>query len=416
MKLNVLLIAAIGSAASAQSVTILPTSFYVSDFSYDGTFAAGNLAGPYETFRWSSQTGPVLLGRATVPTLGIGAGSPDISHDGTRISASITNETGQLMTQGLWDINDGWTSLEQPFAADSIMVDGSMGSAWGLSGDGSTVSGFYWYPPARAHPSKWNEKSGVTPLEITSGQSARVNALNYDGSIGIGWESISTGPWQPTVWRDGMKIRISESPGGSTAEDVSSDGVYVVGNAFQESTQNRAPAIWRWDGQEYVEQLLGHLPGTPAFNGWGIAKGMSDDGSVVVGTNFYSINPGGSADGFVWTEMTGLMNAMDYFASIGIELTNVIDVRSVDAISPDGSTFAATGFEAKTGELRTVIISTSTECVADFNNDGQLDFFDVGIFIGAFNDENPAADLNDDGLFNFFDVSEFLNAFSQGCP
>ncbi|MAO22456.1 MAG: hypothetical protein CMJ25_17050 [Phycisphaerae bacterium] len=416
MNINMLLVAAMASVASGQSMTLLPDTYIVSDFSYDGSVAAGNMLGPYETFRWTAETGPVLLGRASLPLIGLAAGSPDISHDGTRISASIVNDTGEFLTQGVWDIKDGWTSLEQPIAPDAIITDGNMASAWGLSGDGSTVSGFYWYTGAHARPSKWNRDTGVTSLPVTAGLSARVNALSVDGSVVVGWEATPTGPWQPTVWRDEVKIRISESPGGSTAEAVSSDGNFVAGNALETTTQNRVPTLWEWDGSSYIEQRLGLLPGTPAFSGWGIAWGVSDDGSTVVGTNFYSINPGGSADGFVWTEATGLMNAMDYFALIGVDLSGIIDIRAVDAISPDGSTFAATGFHLSTGDLRTVIINTNAACIADMNGDGVLDFFDVSAFIAALTAQDASADLNDDGQFNFFDVSEFLSAFAAGCP
>jgi probable HAF family extracellular repeat protein len=55
-------------------------------------------------------------------------------------------------------------------------------------------------------------------------------------------------------------------------------------------------------------------------------------------------------------------------------------------------------------------------CVADFNNDGQLDFFDVQAFLNLFTAGNPKADINSDGQFNFFDVQAFLNLFAAGCP
>lgn len=55
-------------------------------------------------------------------------------------------------------------------------------------------------------------------------------------------------------------------------------------------------------------------------------------------------------------------------------------------------------------------------CPADLNGDGNLDFFDVSVFLTAFNQSNPLADFNNDGSFNFFDVSAFLTAFSGGCP
>ncbi|MEZ6164710.1 MAG: GC-type dockerin domain-anchored protein [Phycisphaerales bacterium] len=55
-------------------------------------------------------------------------------------------------------------------------------------------------------------------------------------------------------------------------------------------------------------------------------------------------------------------------------------------------------------------------CVADLNGDGVLNFFDVSVFLNAYNGMDPIADLNGDGMFNFFDVSVFLNAYNAGCP
>lgn len=57
-----------------------------------------------------------------------------------------------------------------------------------------------------------------------------------------------------------------------------------------------------------------------------------------------------------------------------------------------------------------------TPCLADFTGDGELNFFDVSVFLTLFTVEDPAADLTNDGVWNFFDVSSFLNAFAQGCP
>lgn len=58
------------------------------------------------------------------------------------------------------------------------------------------------------------------------------------------------------------------------------------------------------------------------------------------------------------------------------------------------------------------------ECPADLAPPrGELNFFDVSIFLGAYNAQNPAADLaRPFGEFNFFDVSAYLSAFSSACP
>ncbi len=56
------------------------------------------------------------------------------------------------------------------------------------------------------------------------------------------------------------------------------------------------------------------------------------------------------------------------------------------------------------------------QCAADFNSDGELNFFDIQDFLDAFAAGDPAADLTNDGVFDFFDVAAFLDAFSAGCP
>lgn len=61
-------------------------------------------------------------------------------------------------------------------------------------------------------------------------------------------------------------------------------------------------------------------------------------------------------------------------------------------------------------------VNNAPACSADLTNDGMLNFFDVSVFLTAFNMMDPIADFTNDGLFNFFDVSEFLTAFSMGCP
>ncbi len=61
-----------------------------------------------------------------------------------------------------------------------------------------------------------------------------------------------------------------------------------------------------------------------------------------------------------------------------------------------------------------VVVASS--CTADFNSDGQLNFFDVQAFLAAFAIEDSSGDFNFDGQFDFFDVQSFLAAFSGGCP
>ncbi len=54
-------------------------------------------------------------------------------------------------------------------------------------------------------------------------------------------------------------------------------------------------------------------------------------------------------------------------------------------------------------------------CRADFNGDGEVDFFDYLDFVDAFSAGLDAADFNHDEVIDFFDYLDFVDAFSAGC-
>lgn len=81
---------------------------------------------------------------------------------------------------------------------------------------------------------------------------------------------------------------------------------------------------------------------------------------------------------------------------------------------PNGQTTVLTNVPA---DQFLTVVAPAPPCVADMNQDGQLNFFDVSMFLNAFSNHLPAADLAPPiGEFNFFDVSAYLAAFSAGCP
>ncbi len=52
-------------------------------------------------------------------------------------------------------------------------------------------------------------------------------------------------------------------------------------------------------------------------------------------------------------------------------------------------------------------------CHPDINGDGELNFFDVSLFLQQF---QSGGDYNGDGSTNFFDVSLFIQEYNAGCP
>ena len=192
-------IAVVGAASvvrGAPTIELLPPGYGVTDVSADGSVMVGNVVfdGTYETFRWTAETGFVRLGRATVPVIGSGAGTPDVSYDGAKVSATIITSDNQFATQGVWDAESLWRETMPPSPADGVLLDNSYGSAWGLSGDGSTLTGFYWgMGPGSAKPCTWTASTGVVALERTPGRSARVNGADFDGEVVVGWEERADG-------------------------------------------------------------------------------------------------------------------------------------------------------------------------------------------------------------------------------
>lgn len=341
-------IACLPSLAPAAASFQIIGSVFATDVSADGSVVVGNTVGAYETFRWTQSTGIVPLGRASVPALGVGGGTPDVSYDGTKISATILDDTGTLATQGRWIEGIGWQELMPPVPPTGGVLDQSLGSAWGLSGDGEIVTGFYWrpgQPDGSAHATSWKEGSGITDLG-SDGNSSSGRAANYDGSVIVGWdEHPSFGNRRPAVWVNGFKtVFTPDNDGPSELTAANADGTIVVGSDFNFVGNHEDAAIWRNVGGNWVVQNLGSLPGTQV-GGLGIASDVTADGSMVVGYNRLNFNFLTST-GTVWTASTGLISATQWLANNGVVLPDGFLVQDFSAISADGSTIVGNGLDA----------------------------------------------------------------------
>ena len=189
------------------------------DLSADGNAMAGNDAWNYDAFRWT-RTGGIehFTDRSTTAVFGSGAGTPDISYDGTRISATVMDATGTFITPGLWVEGTGWIDVFPPLLPDGGSIDNAYGSCWSMSGDGLTVGGFYWRPGNQsglAHGLNWTQAGGPVSLSAPGEKSSRINAISYDGAVSVGWEEAPFGTWQPHVWRGGVDYQLKSPRAGS---------------------------------------------------------------------------------------------------------------------------------------------------------------------------------------------------------
>ena len=339
-----LLVGAIALCATAQAEVTFDIIAVggATDISADGTVVVGNTQGEYETFRWTEEDGMVLLGLATVPVLGGGAGTPDVSADGTKVSATILGADETYGTQGVWTLGSGWQETMPPTPPDGGLMDNFYGSAWGLSYDGGTVVGLYWrpgQPGGSAHASAWTEATGVVDLGSATG-SGRANDASGDGSVVVGWVESPVGVWQPTVWVDGDMTILHETEVLCEASVVNPAGTILAGQTYDELMNYRVATVWRWNGSDWDEEVLGAVSGTFPHYGTVYPHDMTPDGGMIVGYNAFDWT---QSTGFIWTEETGMVDVEDYLADNGITVPTTFNIRVLTGMSDDGTVMVGIG-------------------------------------------------------------------------
>ena len=331
------LVPATGALAQATLYTL--ENYSVSSLSADGTEAAGFLLpNNYEVARWSIDMPDTAIGLGRTPDLF--AGKADISADGEKISASIAS-IDTPRTWGVWEKGVGWTECMPPMFPDGKILDGNIGSAWGLSGDGLTVAGMYWSLAGRGQAGTWTAAGDLTKME--SPESSRPNGIDHDGDVVVGWSYIPGlgGTRQPTVWDNGARTVLDTVIINCDAYDVSADGNTIVGQLVNEATQIRGGAFWTRNGGGWDAHYVGYLPGTQAGYGACRLESVSDDGNIIVGGNWFS---GFTGHGVVWTPTYGLMKADDFVTDVlGVTLPDGYSIRWLTAVSGDGKTIAGWG-------------------------------------------------------------------------
>ena len=415
------------NAQSQVSLEIFGSGFVATDVSADGSVIVGNTANDslYQQARWTRDTGFVLLGRATGPVFGTGAGAPQVSYDGTRISSTITGGNDSYITAGIWTEGQGWQEIFPPLLPGAVLLDLSYGSSWALSGDGSTVAGLFWrdrltFGGGSAHAFSWNETDGATDLggSLTA-DSSRANGVNEDGSVVVGWERIDPGQWQPAVWVNGVKTILSDTPVLCEARAVSDDGTVIVGYSYDANNDMRVAARWVWDGANWNEELLGILPNTPigSMGGRSFATAISGDGSVILGTNQYISNgPFSTQTGFIWTKADGMVDVRDILTDNGISLPAGFQIDGLSGITQDGSKIIGYGsYPDNYPDYYSFILDLDTSCLADVNGDGTVSPADFSAWVAAFNESAVECDQNGDGSCSPADFSAWVANYNAGC-
>jgi uncharacterized membrane protein len=414
------LVMAMGAAEAHGEVTFeIIGPCLATDISADGKVIAGNSV-DYGTFRWTSDSGIVDLGRNAYAAIGQAAGTPDVSADGTRVSASILDSTGTMMTAGLWTEGVGWIDLMPPMPPGGAALGDAYGSAWGMSEDGLAVCGLYWHPGTPGGGARglhWTAETGATGLPA-GGASSRVNDANGDGSVVVGWDGNPVNyVWHPVVWVNSVRTVLGgfdDANGFAEARAVNTDGTLIVGSSWDAEEGHAVATLWRWNGATWDRDPLGELPGTPPDQGNVMAEALSDDGSIVVGFNQFAF---GSFAGFIWTEETGMVNVVDFLADHDITVDPTLIIQNLTGITDDGTKIIGLGQDTYFPfSYRSFVITISPPpCPWDCGDgDGTVGIVDFLALLAEWGQVGTACDVDGGGV----GITDFLELLATWglCP
>ncbi len=192
----------------------------------------------------------------------------------------------------------------------------------------------------------------------------------------------------------------------------------AVGNVFTQSWTFTIDFALVTDSSRMFLGIGNFGHGTPTLPGYRLAAFDSNGVAISLGA-FEQI---GSYD-HTWTESNIPFNDDVFlntvngdFVATRIAEQNDFNTDILLLALPTGigrleiSTIALTS-----GDTINIVVAPRQTCSADFNNDGELDFFDYLDFVDAFSANLPGADFNNDSVIDFFDYLDFVDAFSIGC-
>ncbi|MEK6700965.1 MAG: immunoglobulin domain-containing protein [Planctomycetota bacterium] len=148
--------------------------------------------------------------------------------------------------------------------------------------------------------------------------------------------------------------------------------------------------------------------------GMSITSDPSDQQAPVGGSASFSVEIRGFAS-FEWYHDGGQVFDGGNVSGAGTRTLSISPVSSSDA----GQYYCVAYGGCGSRESNSATLTIQSDCAADFDSDGTLDFFDYDAFVICFEGgacpSDKTADFDADGTVDFFDYDAFVVAFEAGC-
>jgi probable HAF family extracellular repeat protein len=227
----------------------------------------------YDAVRWSRARGD------GIPRERDGSFATDVSADGSIVCGAIDDGGDEAVI---------WIGAGEPMALGDLPGGNGWSSASGISADGTVVVGSAGKYSPQAF--RWTAESGVVALgTLPDLDSSEATGVSADGTTVVGISGTLNEDYEAFRWTEGEgMVGLGDLPGGllgSRATAVSGDGSRVIGAG---STPHYQVEPFLWDATRGMRPLAEALVSEYGLDltDWQLetATGISDDGTVIVGT------------------------------------------------------------------------------------------------------------------------------------
>jgi len=287
--------------------------------SSNGSVMAVNSGGEY--YLWTSAGGFVDLGPGDFLSTAVG-----ISGDGKTVMGSRVGPDGYV-NPALWNQATGWIDLGHP--SEGCVLDGSWGSGYDVSRDGTVAVGLAWYCPG-AEGFQWTPQGGIVGLGHPPNSSSRASAVSADGSMIVGfYEDPTQGFRRPVRWVGGNTDLFAGDQTIGEATGASSTGSKIVGQASDSTGFTHAFYYTHAGGLVSLGTLSGHAKDQS------IANAVANNGMTVGWSgDFFSTG----IQAFVWSPKSGMGSMRKFLERNGAIIPSDLILTTALDISADGLT------------------------------------------------------------------------------